>query len=66
MAGFWFFQCAHKRTTWPRSEPQRRGITELRDTYVCCLDCGTRLPYDWEKMQIIRKPRMEVARCSKS
>ncbi len=50
MKWFWFlfFGCAHKRTTWPITP--RRGEKGERDgTYICCLDCGAEIPYDWKK-----------------
>jgi hypothetical protein len=43
------FGCAHRRLSRPMTtaEPGRP-----RQTYVVCLDCGTRLAYDLEAMRI--------------
>lgn len=36
--------CTHQRIGWPRA--RRSGH------YVCCLDCGKELSYDWQRMRI--------------
>ena len=41
------FGCIHRHTTWPR---HRDGFE-----YVCCLDCGTELPYSTRRMSIVSK-----------
>ena len=48
-----FFGCAHSRTTFPVTVSRRVPTSHesLRRTYVACLDCGTELTYNWEKMQ---------------
>jgi len=38
------FGCSHRKTTFP--------VTSRTGTWVTCLDCGRRLPYDWQKMKI--------------
>jgi hypothetical protein len=43
------FGCSHRKTTFP--------VTTRNGTWVTCLDCGKRFPYDWQKMKIeIDKP----------
>lgn len=51
--------CSHRRTTRPITLPasawpgvQAKGEVE---TYVVCLACGRRLPYDWTTMRTSRK-----------
>jgi hypothetical protein len=51
--------CFHKRYTWPQSLKGR--------TYVCCLECGRELPYDWQGLgslpiqpPVITQPRRIV------
>jgi len=44
----YFFDCIHRRTTWPHRD--RRGLD-----YICCLDCGKELPYSMRRMSIISK-----------
>ena len=39
-------RCRHQKTTWPHTD--RRGV------YIACLDCGTRLTYNWREMRIER------------
>jgi hypothetical protein len=29
---------------------------------VCCLDCGSRLPYDWEEIKLVRPERNAARR----
>jgi hypothetical protein len=36
------FGCVHEHYSWPR--------TDRRGTYVACLECGRRIPYQWEEM----------------
>src|SRR5437879_2679757 len=53
------FGCSHRKTTFPRTPPPHRNvcarISEPKtQTYVACLDCAKELPYDWEKMQVIK------------
>lgn len=40
------FSCDHPRTTFPIT-PRKSGRT-----YVCCLDCGSELAYDWKRMKL--------------
>ncbi len=44
------FHCSHRQISRPFT-PSRKLNTPKRDTYVVCLDCGTRFAYDWEKMR---------------
>lgn len=37
------FGCRHSRYSWPRSSKPH--------TYVACLTCGQRLPYDFDEMR---------------
>jgi hypothetical protein len=40
--------CFHSNYTWPQTI---RGVT-----YVCCLECGRELPYDFEALGTILAP----------
>jgi hypothetical protein len=40
------FDCVHRHTTWPHRD--QRGLG-----YVCCLDCGKKLPYSTRRMSIV-------------
>jgi hypothetical protein len=42
------FGCSHRKTTFP--------VTTNTGTWVTCLDCGKRLPYNWQKMKIEKTP----------
>ena len=44
------FDCVHFHTTWPHQN-------HLGHAYVCCLDCGTEMPYSLEYMQVVRRDR---------
>ena len=44
----WLFGCAHTRTTYPIT-PGRSSAR--KHTYVCCLDCGRELDYDWKQIR---------------
>lgn len=68
---FWFFSCAHKRTTFPRTplHDSKLPPSERRGAYVVCHDCGREFEYSWQDMKIGAEipmvPKMEVARkCS--
>jgi len=41
--------CWHRRITFPRSIPGRSG-----ETYVVCLECGKEMPYDWQRMRVLK------------
>jgi hypothetical protein len=43
-----FFGCIHRHTTWPHRN--QAGFD-----YVCCLDCGTELPYSLQRMSIVSR-----------
>jgi RNA polymerase-binding transcription factor DksA len=48
------FGCSHRNTTFPLTprHHSRRAVNELEGrTYVACLECGTEIPYDWDKME---------------
>jgi hypothetical protein len=42
----YFFDCIHRRITWPHREPAGQ-------VYVACLDCGREVPYSVKQMRII-------------
>jgi len=42
------FDCVHSRTTWPHRDDRGLG-------YVCCLDCGKKLPYSTRRMSIVTR-----------
>ena len=44
-----FFGCPHRRLSRPLTTADPGGP---RQTYVVCLDCGSRLAYDLEKMRV--------------
>jgi len=48
------FGCSHKRTTFPITPSRRSQLTDgvRKRTYVCCLDCGKELDYDWKEMRL--------------
>jgi hypothetical protein len=43
------FGCRHKELSRPFSNEGQ--------TYKVCLKCGTHLPYSWETMTVISRPR---------
>jgi hypothetical protein len=49
------FGCVHKRTTFPMTiKPRRQSLaTDVKETYVVCLDCGKEFPYDWQEMKLV-------------
>jgi len=47
-----FLQCRHKRTTFPQTPKTFRQAPKIRYAEVSCLDCGKKMIYDWEKMEI--------------
>ena len=49
------FGCSHHKTTFPRSEPSDAHPnlkSAPAETYVVCLECGRRIPYDWSTMRV--------------
>lgn len=56
----WLFGCAHHHTSFPRTAAPGRGAegqqSSSADTYVVCLECGRRFPYDWTAMRGKRVP----------
>jgi hypothetical protein len=58
------FRCSHRNMSRPMTPARRCGVSPNASggTYVVCLDCGTQLPYDWEKMRLgrpVQKTRTE-------
>jgi hypothetical protein len=45
------FGCRHKQITRPITPVHKPG-TRAEQTYVACLECGTRLRYDLESMRV--------------
>lgn len=49
-------RCSHRDITRPITPLDRFG--NARDgTYVVCLSCGTKMPYDWDSMRLGRYTR---------
>lgn len=55
----WLLSCPHRTTTFPRTlranEGSTTGQSVRTETYIVCLDCGIRLPYDWDRMQVAKR-----------
>ena len=52
------FGCPHENYTFPQTvKRQPRGAARLTGTYVCCLECGYEMPYDWKTMSIVWNPK---------
>jgi len=53
----WLFGCPHRRKTLPRtsSAAAEGGQTRQTETYMVCLQCGRRFPYDWAAMRPARR-----------
>ena len=47
----WLLGCSHRRTSFPIT-----CRAERTETYVVCLECGTRMPYDWTLMRLAKQP----------
>jgi len=49
---FWdmLFGCRHSSYSYPRTDPKMLG----KPMYVVCWDCKERVPYDWDKMRVVR------------
>lgn len=47
-------RCSHPNITRPITPLDRSGAARC-GTYVVCLDCGTQMPYDWERMRVNRQ-----------
>ena len=54
------FGCSHRNTSFPitRRSGSRPGAPA--QTYVVCLECGKELPYSWDEMRIVKRPRLEA------
>jgi hypothetical protein len=55
------FACRHRHITRPITPVHRPG-TPAGETYVACLDCGTRFPYDVANMTIASPPAHSLAK----
>ena len=67
--------CRHRHYTFPITiRTLQRGsnlhfpsdIQVPADTYVVCLDCARKFPYDWEQMRVIWEPlnaEVELQKC---
>ncbi len=65
-------RCRHSRTSLPfRSDtPDEGRYTDWQPAssniktshYVVCLDCGTKLPYDWDNMKVVASTSAAGAR----
>ena len=45
------FRCSHRRLSRPVTPTSRPGIPK-GETYVVCLDCGSRFTYDAKSMKL--------------
>ena len=54
------FGCRHRRITRPITPVHRPG-TPSGETYVACLECGRRFPYDVTNMRIGTPPNPSLA-----
>ena len=54
------FGCRHRRITRPITPVHRPG-TPSGETYVACLECGRRFPYDATNMRIGTTPNPSMA-----
>jgi hypothetical protein len=55
------FACHHRRYSFPMRMRSKHGKTST--DHVSCLDCGARLPYDWNgKMRVMNSYRERVLR----
>jgi len=52
------FRCPHRQLTRPFTSTERGSP---RGTYVVCLDCGTKLAYDWQHMRLRSRPVLHSA-----
>ena len=50
------FGCTHKQLSFPITL-RNRSTRGPKATYVVCLDCGAELPYDWNRMKVVRNVR---------
>ncbi len=51
---FWF-DCWHKKTTFPITLKNRKQADAASVTYVVCLECGRELQYDWKQMKVVKQ-----------
>lgn len=52
----YLFGCRHARYGFPRTIRTwpRPAAAVKTGTYVVCLECGHEMPYDWQRMKIVR------------
>jgi len=57
------FGCWHVRYSFPITIKRgtRSHASFTTGTYVVCLDCGKELPYDWQRMKIVRGKKNKLA-----
>ena len=55
------FGCWHVHYSFPITIKRggRSDASLTTGTYVVCLDCGKELPYDWQRMKIVRAKKSE-------
>ena len=53
------FRCSHRRLTRPVAPITKAGQPQSQ-SYIVCLDCGKRFPYDWERMRIASPPKPKL------
>ena len=54
------FRCSHADYSMPwKADP--KDVPEARFTgyYVVCLECGHRMPYNWQEMRFVRRSEMQ-------
>ena len=62
MAKLWnaLFGCRHSHYSFPmtirQNHPRGNSATSVTGTYVVCMDCGRKLPYDWAEMKLVDPP----------
>jgi hypothetical protein len=55
-----FFGCWHRRLSFPFTPRRDKGHPEAEGptgTYIVCLKCGQKFPYDWEKLRFVYAAR---------
>ena len=52
--------CSLSNITRPITTLDRSGAVRC-GAYVVCLDCGTQMSYDWERMRLVRQKRQRRA-----
>lgn len=49
--------CFHRRATTPRHDD--------KGSYIACLDCAARLPWQWNDRRVLNPPRLTAPRKEK-